>query len=77
MDHATSDIIRVFLNEIRTGINKINKETQLDDFILSKAAQLDYLGTLGLSSSCKIRDTFVLEELEKNGIKLWIVSGEN
>jgi hypothetical protein len=65
------------LNEIQRSINNINKETQLDDFILSKATQLDYLGSLGLSPSYKIRDALVLEELEKNGVKLWIVSGDN
>jgi hypothetical protein len=64
--------LRVLLNEIQTGIKE--SETSLDDFVLSKANMLDYLGTLGLSPLYKIRDTLMLEELEKNGVKLWIVS---
>lgn len=49
-------------------------ESELNDFLLKQASQLHLMGTLGLSPITNIRETLVLEELEKNGVKLWLFS---
>jgi len=45
--------------------------------LLSLAVGLKTLGTIALTKSYNIRDALVLEELEKNGIKIWMVSSES
>jgi hypothetical protein len=49
-------------------------ESELNDFLLTQASQLHLMGTLGLSPITNMRETLVLEELEKNGVKLWLFS---
>lgn len=44
--------------------------------LLSLAVGLNIFGTIALAKTYNIRDALVLEELEKNGIKVWMVSSE-
>lgn len=73
-DSMMENLIRI-LNEIKVGNTTL--EIELIEYVLSLASSLHLLGTLGLSPIYSIRDTLVLEELEKNGIKLWLVSEES
>lgn len=63
------------VNEIKVG--NVQAETELIDSVLSLTSSLHLLGTLGLSPIYNIRDTLVLEELEKNGVKLWLISEDS
>lgn len=44
--------------------------------LLSLAVGLNIFGTITLAKTYNIRDALVLEELEKNGIKVWMISSE-
>lgn len=72
MDDSSMNRLIRLINELKQVENASEKD--LTDYILSCACQLHLLGSLGLCPIYNIRETLVLEELEKNGVKLWLLS---
>lgn len=72
METSSLEILSRLLAEIKMGGSQ--SESELNEFLLTQASQLYLMGTLGLSPITNMRETLVLEELEKNGVKLWLFS---
>ena len=70
--HQTIDKIISLNSEIKVG-SKMAEQT-LDDLLVGLGKNLKLDGSLGLVPIANTRDALVLEELEKNGIKLWLAS---
>ena len=51
-----------------------NREDGYDDALLAHAVRLDLLGVLGLKSATNPRDALLMEELRKNGVKVFFMS---
>jgi hypothetical protein len=52
-------------------------EKNVEHILLSMANNLTLLGTLGLRQSYRERDMLVLEDLERNGVKTWMMSSRH
>ena len=59
-------------SEILIG-NKSAK-SNLEQLLRQLAKDLKLVGIIGLKNNVNVRDTLVLEELEKNGLKTWLLS---
>jgi hypothetical protein len=54
----------------------VQTEQALNDFLLSLGKHLKLVGCMGMTPVYNVRNSLVVEELEKNGVKLWLVSDE-
>lgn len=63
------------VNENMTASNNIMNKN--DNFLINLARDLTFIGVFGLQVSFNYRDTLVIEDLRKNGIKLYMLSGED
>lgn len=48
-----------------------------DKLLLNLASDLTFIGVFGLQVAFNYRDTLVIEDLRRNGIKLYLLSGED
>jgi len=67
-----------FLRIINENMTKSEKfQNKNDKFLLKLAKDLIFIGVFGLKVAFNYRDTLVIEDLRKNGIKLYMLSGED
>ena len=48
-----------------------------DKFLVKVARDLNFIGVFGLQVAFNYRDTLLIEDLRRNGIKLYMLSGED
>ena len=48
-----------------------------DKFLVKLARDLNFIGVFGLQVAFNYRDTLLIEDLRRNGIKLYMLSGED
>lgn len=68
------EFVRI-INENRSSSKNINSKN--DKFLINLARDLQFIGVIGLQVAFNYRDTLVIEDLRKNGIKLYMLSGED
>ena len=68
------EFLRIINENMTASKNFYNKN---DKFLLRLARDLTFIGVFGLQVAFNYRDTLVIEDLRKNGIKLYMLSGED
>lgn len=66
--------IRIINENMTKGKNFMHKN---DRFLLKLARELTFIGVFGLQVAFNYRDTLLIEDLRKNGIKLYMLSSED
>ena len=66
--------LRIINENMNKSKNYLNKN---DKFLLKLARDLTFIGVFGLQVAFNYRDTLLIEDLRKNGIKLYMLSGED
>lgn len=68
-----------FLHIINENLHKIKNFTdnKNDKFLIKLAKDLNFIGVCGLQVTFNYRDTLLIEDLRRNGIKLYMLSGED
>ena len=58
-------------------MTKSKKFENNDKFLVKLARDLNFIGVFGLQVAFNYRDTLLIEDLRRNGIKLYMLSGED
>ena len=69
------EFVRIINENFSAGKNFVNNLN--DRFLLNLAKDLKFIGVFCLQAVFNYRDTLVIEDLRKNGIKLYMLSGED
>ena len=66
-----------FLRIVNENMTKSKKFQNNDKFLVKLARDLNFIGVFGLQVAFNYRDTLLIEDLRRNGIKLYMLSGED
>ena len=66
------EFVRIINENFSAAKNNLN-----DKFLLDLARDLNFIGVFCLQAVFNYRDTLVIEDLRRNGIKLYMLSGED
>ena len=62
---------------VNENMTKSKKFENNDKFLVKLARDLNFIGVFGLQVAFNYRDTLLIEDLRRNGIKLYMLSGED
>ena len=66
-----------FLRIVNENMTKSKNFQNTDKFLVKLARDLNFIGVFGLQVAFNYRDTLLIEDLRRNGIKLYMLSGED